>query len=69
MDKQNQQDSELEQLMSKAWHWLITPEIQKKITGREIGFIASVHLQYRQGKKISIKQKQYVTAILLRHTK
>lgn len=69
MNTEHIEDTELIELMSKAWTWLTTPEIQKKITGREIGFIASVHLQYRQGRQISTKQKDYVRALLIRHTK
>lgn len=59
----------IEELMKQADYWLNNPELQHRITGREITFIASVHLQYRQGKKLSLKQLQYVEAILRKHSK
>jgi hypothetical protein len=62
-------DIETTDIMAAALYWLEHPETQQRITGREIGFIASVHLQYRQGKKISTTQKRYVTAILAKHSK
>lgn len=62
-------DIETKDIMSAALYWLEHPEIQQRITGREISFIASVHLQYRQGNKISTKQKRYVTALLAKHSK
>ena len=62
-------DIEIQDIMAAALHWLEHPETQHRITGREIGFVASVHLQYRQGKKISTKQKRYVTALLAKHSK
>lgn len=62
-------DIETVDIMAAADYWLNHPETQHRITGREITFVASVHLQFRQGKKISSKQKRYVTAILAKHSK
>jgi hypothetical protein len=62
-------DIETVDIMAAALYWLEHPETQQRITGRELGFVASVHLQYRQGKKISTTQKRYVTAILAKHSK
>jgi hypothetical protein len=62
-------DIETQDIMAAALYWLEHPETQQRITGREISFIASVHLQYRQGNKISAKQKRYVVALLAKHSK
>lgn len=62
-------DIETQDIMNAAAYWLEHPEVQHRITGSEINFIASVHLQYRQGKKISTKQKRYVVALLAKHSK
>jgi hypothetical protein len=62
-------DIETQDVMNAAGYWLAHPETQHRITGREINFIASVHLQYRQGKKISSKQKRYVVALLAKHSR
>lgn len=62
-------DIETDDIMKAAEYWLAHPEVQQRITGREINFIASVHLQYRQGKKISTKQRRYVVALLAKHSR
>ena len=62
-------DIETVDVMAAALHWLTHPECQHRITNREIQFVASVHLQFRQGKKISTTQKRYVVAILEKHSK
>lgn len=62
-------DLETDEIMKAALYWLEHPETQRRITGRELSFVANVHLQYRQGNKISAKQKRYVVALLARHSK
>ena len=57
-----------ELLMAQAQHWLDTPLIQKNPNYRVIGFIANVCLYWRQNKKISAKQRDYVIALLRKHT-
>jgi hypothetical protein len=62
-------DLETDEIMAAALYWLEHSETQHRVTGREIGFVASIHLQYRQGNKISSKQKRYVVALLAKHSK
>jgi hypothetical protein len=57
-----------EELMQAAQTWLDTPELQKNPNYRVIGFIANVCLYWRQNKKISQKQRDYVMALLRKHT-
>ena len=57
-----------ELLMAQAQHWLDTPDIQRNVSWRSIGFIANVCLYWRQHKKISAKQRDYVVALLDKHT-
>jgi hypothetical protein len=57
-----------EELINYAHKWLDTPELQKRPNERAISFIASVCLQWRQTNKISFKQRQYLDAILYKHS-
>jgi hypothetical protein len=57
-----------EELMKFAHEWLDTPSMQRNPDWRSIGFIANVCLHWRQHNKISVKQRDYVDAILRKHT-
>ncbi|CAB4154877.1 hypothetical protein UFOVP647_37 [uncultured Caudovirales phage] len=57
-----------ELLMAQAQHWLDTPEVQKNPNYRVVGFIANICLYWRQNKKITSKQRDYVNALLTKHT-
>jgi hypothetical protein len=54
--------------MDFAHKWLDTPELQHRPNERAISFIAAICLHWRQKGTLSAKQKQYVEAILYKHT-
>ena len=56
------------ELMDFAHKWLDTPELQHRPNERAISFIAAICLHWRQKGTLSAKQKQYVEAILYKHT-
>ena len=58
-----------EQLMADAFKWLTTPELQYNISGRPLGYVASVHQQWRKKNKISPTQRAYTIMILNKHWK
>jgi hypothetical protein len=57
-----------EELMAFCQEWLDTPSLQKNPHWRPIGYIADVCRYWRTKKSITVKQRQYVEAILSKHT-
>lgn len=57
-----------EELMQTTQQWLDTPRLQRNPNYRVIGFLANVCLYWRQNKKITPRQRDYVQALLRKHT-
>jgi hypothetical protein len=57
-----------EQLIERAEHWLLHPELHWQTTTRQFQFISGVLRHWREYKKLSQKQRRYTEWILKRYS-